>query len=108
DAMSYAAGLDAAAFETMPEVDRKTCRALKNALVEIGGSVKSLPQDLTGRHPQVDWRGLAGLRDIVAHPYYRLDMQRLRPVLTDEFPNLVAAIAAELGDVPTPPDGQDT
>jgi hypothetical protein len=32
------------------------------ALVEIGEAIKALPRDVTLRHPDVDWRGFAGLR----------------------------------------------
>jgi uncharacterized protein with HEPN domain len=103
DAMGFVEGLDSAAFERLAEEDRKTYRALKNAVAEIGAAVKRLPREITDRHPTVDWRGLSGLRDIVAHHYHRLDLQRLRPVLVDEFPELIAAVRAELGTTPEPP-----
>jgi uncharacterized protein with HEPN domain len=48
-----------------------------------------------------DWRGMSGLRDIVAHQYHRLDTARLWPVITEEFPELIAAVEAELG-IPDP------
>jgi uncharacterized protein with HEPN domain len=70
DALAFAGGLDEAAFAALPETDRRTYHALKNALTEIGEAVKLLPPELTGRHPGVDWCGWAGLRDVVArvHP----------------------------------------
>jgi uncharacterized protein with HEPN domain len=58
--------------------------------------VKDLPPDITARHPDVDWRGFAGLRDIVAHAYFGLDLPRLRPTLAEEIPALLAAVEAEL------------
>lgn len=96
DALAFAAGLDEAGLAALPETDRRTWRALKNALAEIGEAVKALPPDLLARHPGVDWRGWAGLRDVVAHAYFGLEAPRLRPTLTRELPDLLAAVRAEL------------
>jgi uncharacterized protein with HEPN domain len=97
DAMAFTAGLDTAAFVALPTVDRRTYRALKNALTEIGEAVKLLPPDLLVRHPGVDWRGWAGLRDVLSHQYFNLELPLLRPTVVDELPALLAAVTAELG-----------
>jgi len=96
DALAFAGGLDEAALAALPEADRRTYRALKNALTEIGEAVKGLPPDLLVRHPSIDWRGWAGLRDVVAHQYFGLELPRLRPALVEELPILLAAVVAEL------------
>ena len=67
------------------------------ALAEIGEAVKLLPPELLGRHPGVDWRGWAGLRDLVSHQYFSLELPRLRPAVVDELPALLAAVEGELG-----------
>ncbi len=97
DATDFAAGLDAAGFAALPGTDRRTYRALKNALAEIGEAVKLLPPDVLARHPGVDWRGWAGLRDVVSHQYFSLELSRLHPTVSDELPVLLAAIRLELG-----------
>lgn len=101
DALAFAAGLDAAAFALLPVADRRTYRALKNALAEIGEAAKLLPPELLARHPEVDWRGWAGLRDVVSHQYFSLELPRLHPTVVDELPALLAAIAAELAGAPS-------
>jgi uncharacterized protein with HEPN domain len=88
--------MDAAAFVALPVTDRRTYRALKNALSEIGEAVKMLPAELLARHPGVDWRGCAGLRDVVSHQYFNLELSLLRPTVVDELPDLLTAIMAEL------------
>jgi len=98
DALAFTHGLDAAAFVSLPTADRRTYRALKNALTEIGEAVKLLPPDLIARHPGVDWRGWAGLRDVVSHQYFNLELPLLRPTVVDELPTLLAAITVELAN----------
>ncbi len=96
DALAFAAGLDEAAFAALPHTDRRTYRALKNTLAEIGEAVKLLPPELLARHPTVDWRGWAGLRDIISHQYFSLELPRMRPTIVDELPVLLIAVSAEL------------
>jgi uncharacterized protein with HEPN domain len=96
NALAFAAGLDEAAFAALPASDRRTWRALKNALAEIGEAVKDLPPGVAARHPGIDWRGFAGLRDVVAHRYFVLELPRLWPVVAEEIPALLTAVEAEL------------
>ena len=91
DALAFVAELDEVALAALPTSDRRTWRALKNALSEIGEAVKGLSPELLARYPDVDWRGWAGLRDLVAHAYFRLDVPRLRPAL-------LVAVRTELGE----------
>ncbi|MGH7210068.1 MAG: HepT-like ribonuclease domain-containing protein, partial [Acetobacteraceae bacterium] len=43
-----------------------------------------------------DWRGWAGLRDMVSHQYFSLELPRLHPTIVDELPILLAAVMDEL------------
>lgn len=43
--------------------------AVAYRLAMIGEHCKRLPQDIRDRHPDVPWRALVGLRNIVAHSY---------------------------------------
>lgn len=95
DLLDTAGVLDDAAFHALPHADRIAYRALKNALSELGEAVKTLPRSLTDRHPGVDWRGFAGLRDVVAHGYFGLQQDLLVPIVREEVPRLLAAIEAE-------------
>lgn len=96
DVLAFTEGLNAITFADLPKVDRRTWRALKNALAEIGEAVKDLPPDLGTRHPKIHWRGFAGLHDIVTHAYFSLDMTRLWPTITEEIPALLATVTMEL------------
>lgn len=39
----------------------------------LGEAAKKIPEAVCQRYPEVDWRGIAGLRDVVAHAYFALD-----------------------------------
>jgi uncharacterized protein with HEPN domain len=57
-------------------------------------SVKPLNifQDARERHPQVEWRKISGLRDIVIHEYLGIDDRILWDVIQNHVPRLLTQI----------------
>jgi uncharacterized protein with HEPN domain len=98
DVADIVGAMDSDAFNALPNADRMAYRALKNALSELGEAVKTLPREVTERHAAVDWRGFAGLRDVVAHGYFGLRQDLLWPIVREEMPRLLEAVEAELKD----------
>lgn len=96
DAQTFLKGVTQDQFEQLPERNRITYRALKNAIVEVGEAIKALPKEVCDRHPEIDWRGLVRLRDIVVHCYPKIEMALLWPVLMQEFPMLLSVANEEL------------
>ena len=41
----------------------------------VGEAVKSLSAALRKKHPEVDWVGMAGFRDILIHQYFGIDLE---------------------------------
>jgi uncharacterized protein with HEPN domain len=96
DLCGFAADIATEAFHALPHADRMAYRAVKNGLSEIGEAVKAIPEDIRQRHKAVDWKGFAGLRDLVAHQYFGIDTSRLLPIIRKEIPGLLAAVEIEL------------
>ena len=47
--------------------------SFERAFEIVGEAAKHIPEDVKQRHPEVDWRGLAGFRDVLSHGYYRVN-----------------------------------
>ena len=103
DVEEFVAEYDAESFAASPQDDRKTFRAVMACLSAIGEAVKGLPDELRGRHPNVDWKGFAGLRDIVAHQYFRVHPEFVWKTIADELPALKAAAETEIRILALPP-----
>jgi uncharacterized protein with HEPN domain len=54
----------------------------------IGEAIKNLPDDLKTEYPQVPWKSIAGMRDIVVHEYFGIDLNLTWKVVKRDIPSL--------------------
>jgi uncharacterized protein with HEPN domain len=99
DIYTFVADLDQDSFLKTPVDDRKTFRAVTACLQEVGEAVKTLPDEVTRRHPEIPWRLIAGMRDHITHEYFRVDAAVLWATIeSGELEALFDAVIAELGE----------
>ena len=55
----------------------------------IGEAVKSLPEDLRRRYPDVPWRRIAGMRDFISHAYFAVDLDIVWDTVCRDVPELL-------------------
>ncbi|MGF1590945.1 MAG: DUF86 domain-containing protein [Pleurocapsa sp.] len=61
----------------------------------IGEAVKHVPPEIRDRYPQIEWRKIVGLRDIVAHAYFAIDDQ----IVWDIIQNKLSALHHNVGQI---------
>lgn len=66
--------------------------ALLFQFVVIGEAVKCLAPETREATPEIPWADIAGLRDLIAHEYFRIDMRRVLEVVERDLPALEQAI----------------
>jgi uncharacterized protein with HEPN domain len=76
--------------------DDKTLDAVVRNLEIIGEAVKQLPAELRAREPAIDWQKIAGLRDILIHQYFGIDVDILWDIIQNKLPALDASVSALL------------
>jgi uncharacterized protein with HEPN domain len=72
--------------------DETLRRAFVRSLEVIGEAAKKLPDDFRARHPQVEWRAMAGMRDRLIHGYFGVDHDLVWEVATEKVPKLRGAL----------------
>ena len=68
--------------------------ALLYNLLILGEAVKALDEETKGRRPEIPWRQIAGLRDLLAHEYYRIDATLINEIVKDDLAPLASAVTA--------------
>lgn len=66
----------------------------------IGEASKSVPHAVRSRYPEVDWARIGGLRNVLIHQYFGIDLEIIWDIIQTKLPNLdaqVKRILSELG-----------
>ena len=54
----------------------------------IGEAVKNLPESLKTKHPDIPWRRIAGMRDVLIHEYFDVDLLLTWKVVKHDLPSI--------------------
>lgn len=83
--------------------DRKTIEAAQFNFIVIGEAARHVPEDIVAQHPEVAWREMRGLRNIVAHGYFNVSLRVLWETIVSDLPPLVGVIRKLLEQVQSGP-----
>jgi uncharacterized protein with HEPN domain len=71
--------------------DPNTIDAVVRQFEIIGESVKTLPDEIRSREPDIPWRQIAGFRDVLIHAYIGVDHSTVWDAATSKLPDLRGA-----------------
>lgn len=54
----------------------------------IGEAIKNIPIDFKDRYPDIPWRAISGMRDILIHEYFGIDLKLTWKVVILKIPEL--------------------
>jgi len=69
--------------------DLKTQSAVLYQISIIGEAVGRLSDEFKNDHPDVRWRDIRGMRNIILHAYDNVDMPRVWDVVENDVPDLL-------------------
>jgi len=91
---------------TLFDADDVLQDAIIRQVAIIGQAVKRLSEDVKRTYPDIPWREIAGMRDILVHDYNDVDLDIVWAVVEKDLPALKAvvqkALATEATTSPPP------
>ena len=58
----------------------------------IGEAVKHLSNEMKDKHPEIPWKNIAGMRDILIHEYAGVQVERVWQTAKNDLPPLKKVI----------------
>jgi uncharacterized protein with HEPN domain len=97
---SYIEGLDADVFFANTQVQDAVIRRLEI----VGEAAKNVPESVRHAHPDIPWRRIAGLRDVLIHDYSGVSMSRIWKVAKENVETLRQQMERVRNDLATETD----
>ncbi|BBL82788.1 DUF86 domain-containing protein [Thermus thermophilus] len=91
----YTAGLT---FERFAQDDRTVDAVVRNLEV-IGEAARQIPSEVRERYPEVPWRRVIGLRNVVVHEYFAVDVEIVWTVVRQSLPELKEALRRMMAEL---------
>jgi uncharacterized protein with HEPN domain len=88
----FAQGMDYVAFSD----DLRTTYAVTRCLEIISEASRRLPEEMKGRHPDIEWQQMAAAGNVYRHEYEDVAAKNVWDTLTYHLPPLREAIGQEL------------
>ncbi|HEX9811997.1 MAG TPA: HepT-like ribonuclease domain-containing protein [Burkholderiales bacterium] len=77
--------------------DFRTRLALERSMEIVGEAARRVSEKFRGECGEIPWKGIIGLRNIIAHEYGELDHNRLYTVAREGVPELIRTLEKILG-----------
>jgi len=85
---NYLDGLTAMSFENNSAMQDAVMRRLEI----IGEAVKHLPEEMKNIYPNILWKDIAGMCDVLIHEYAGVQIERVWRTAKDDLPSLKQAV----------------
>ena len=85
-------------FESFKQ-DDKTKFAVIRGLEIIGEATKHISEEVRNKYPEIPWKEMAGMRDILAHDYFGVDEETVWLTAKEKIPQLKPAIEKILAEM---------
>ena len=85
DAIDFVSkNLEGVSFEEFVS-DELLIRGILHTLEMAGEAAKVIPSELREQYPDVPWRGMSDFRNVIAHEYFRVDLELVWRVIHRDF-----------------------
>ena len=77
--------------------------AIAMMLIAIGESFRKIDNETDGqwlcKYPEIDWRGVIGIRNVLAHDYFDIDAEEIYKICRRDVPQLLNTVQRMLSEI---------
>jgi len=77
--------------------------AIAMMLIAVGESFKKIDFETDGqyleKYPEIDWHGVIGLRNVLAHDYFDIDSEEIYKICRRDIPQLLNTVQRMLKEI---------
>ena len=97
------AGIQSADAFLSNEEGQDRLDAICMMLIAVGEAFKQIDRKTGGkllaRYPEVEWVGVKGVRDVIAHGYFDIDLEEVYNICRDDIPLLIVTVRRMIHDL---------
>jgi uncharacterized protein with HEPN domain len=97
------AAVSSAEYFTITEDGKDRLDAICMILIAVGEAFKQIDKKTQGkllaRYPEIEWSGVMGVRDVIAHGYFEIDVEEVFSICQTDIPILIEIVHKMLEDL---------
>ncbi len=82
-------------FESFVE-DKRTVFAVERAIEIVGEASRHIPDEVRARFPEIPWRDMSDMRNLVSHVYFDVDVGTVWDTATVDIPATIPLVQKAL------------
>jgi uncharacterized protein with HEPN domain len=85
------------------DINHDKLDAIAMLLIAVGESFKKIDKETEGsflkKYPDIDWKGVIGVRNILAHDYFDIDVEVIFKICQRDIPQLIKTLEQMQGTI---------
>jgi len=85
------------------DINHDKLDAIAMLLIAVGESFKKIDKETEGsflkKYPDIDWKGVIGVRNILAHDYFDIDVEVIFKICQRDIPQLIKTLEQMQGAI---------
>ncbi|MBI2995146.1 MAG: DUF86 domain-containing protein [Candidatus Melainabacteria bacterium] len=74
--------------KSLHELDELKFMGVVRCIEIIGEACRYLSEELKNKYPEIPWRQIANMRNILAHQYFNIDTEKVEKAIREDLPKI--------------------